>query len=524
MATFADFALLRASPSYGGAEIVRARRVGERGLEAPVHLALFGANSVRDAALEQRLLDLAEGSAHVEHDAVVHIAEVGRFEGSLYAITAPLEGVDLATLLEHDRRRRAKLDARFVLAIAFSLARVVQDLHELGDVWSAGAVGLSTLFPAGLRPEAVVLRPDGAVLLRVLSAADDGTPSAYRAPELDHELGGAAADVFAVIQVLRALLAVDVNAQAAPRLPEKSAALPTLLVGALQRRPEDRPTLDATLGTLRTAFADNAPNQAPAAVIEATLARDYAALVPGEPDDDDVTPDVLAELTGRRGLVVATRTLLYPQVARRAPPPSRARSVVATVEMKRPVVPTVAMRHPGEHERDDVDAVFTHEGDTSEGAAPSSFDITTSPPSMPPRSAPSDPARSSVLVLAAASIAGGVDKTQKQARDASLEVSSELFSSDEGSPWMTSVEAAVPGPADISVTPQEPLVPPPADEPATVLLARPEHATVAQAPAFAAPVFADSDLEHQDTIEMQQPAGPKPRDVTLPPLPDGKKR
>ncbi len=523
MATFADFALLRASPSYGGAEIVRARRAGDGGLEPAVHLALFGANSVRDAALEQRLLELAEGSARVEHDAVAHIAEVGRHDGSLYAVAAPEEGVDLATLLEHDRRRRAKPDARVVLAIAFSLARVVQDLHELGDVWSAGAVGLSTLFPAGLRPEGVLLRADGAVILRVLSAADATAPTAYRAPELDHEPGSAAADVFAVIQVLRALLAVDVNAQAAPRLPEKSAALPTLLVGALQRRPEDRPTLDAMLGTLRTAFVENAPNQAPAAVIEGALEREYRALVPAV-DDDEVTADVLDALARRRAEVLATRTILFPRVARRAPPP-RPRSVIATVEMLRPQVPTVALRRRGLPEHGDVDGVFTQEGATSEGEAPLSVDITTSPPSSPPRSAPSDPARSSVLEVAAATMGAGVDKTQKQARDASLEVSSELFSSDDSSPWMTPVDDGAQGPADISVTPQEPLVPPAdADAHATAVGARPPAPTVAQVPAFAAPVFADSDLEHQDTIEMKQPPGPAPRDVTLPPMPDGKRR
>ena len=45
----------------------------------------------------------------------------------------------------------------------------------------------SPLGRAGLRPEAVVLRADGAVLLRVLAAADAAAPTAYRAPELDDE-------------------------------------------------------------------------------------------------------------------------------------------------------------------------------------------------------------------------------------------------------------------------------------------------------------------------------------------------
>ncbi|MBI1945489.1 MAG: hypothetical protein HYS27_07325 [Deltaproteobacteria bacterium] len=522
MATFADFALLRTSSSYGGAEIVRARRVTEGGVEPPVHLALFGTQSVRDAALEQRLLDLAEAAAPLDHEAVARIAEVGRYDGSLYAATAAVEGIDLATLLEHERRRRAKPDARFVLAVAFSLARVVQDLHELGDVWAAGGVGLSVLFPDGLRPEAVVLRADGAVLLRVLAGAlaPAGAPTPFRAPELVEGAGSAASDVFATIQVLRALLAVDVNAQAAPRLPEKCAALPTLLVSALQKNPEDRPTLDATVDTLRAAFADNAPNQAPAAVITTALRRDLRALLPDERGDDAVPAAAIDEIARRRGSVLAGRTVLFPRVARRAPPPTRERSVVATVEMHRPVVATVAMRRLERHREDDVDRVFTQEGDTSEGASPSSLENTSSRPSVPPANSDSGAVRSSILDVAAASIGDSVDKTQKQLRDAALDVSSELFSSDDSSPWMAPVEVSGFGPADVAVTPQEPTLPP---------LPRPEPATVAVPPPFAAPVFADSDLEHQDTVEMKQPPGAAPRDVTLPPIPaesgpDEKKR
>lgn len=517
MATFADFALLRTSSSYGGAEILRARRVAENGVGPPIHLALFGAQSVRDAALEQRLLDLAEAAAPLHHDAVARIAEVGRYDGSLYAAAAAVEGIDLATLLEHDRRRRAQPDARFVLAVAFSLARVVQDLHELSDVWAAGAAGLSGLFPAGLRPEAVVLRSDGAVLLRVLAGAvaHAGAPTPFRAPELAEGLGSAASDVFATIQVLRALLAVDVNAQAAPRLPEKSAALPTLLVGALQRNPEHRPTLDAMVDTLRAAFADNAPNQAPAAMIVAALRRDYRALLPDERGDDGVPTKVIDEVARRRSAVVAGRTVLFPRVARRAPPPARDRSVVATVEMIRPVVATQAMRRLEGRREDDVDRVFTQEGDTSEGASPSSIENTTSRPSVAAVKSAEGPHRSSILDVAAASLGDGVDKTQKQMRDAALDVSSELFSSDDGSPWMASAEVAAIDPSDVAVTPQEPamVVPQPS-----------EPATVAVPPPFAAPVFADSDLEHQDTVEMQQTPGGAPRDVSLPPAPDDKKR
>ena len=175
---------------------------------------------------------------------------------------------------------------------------------------------------------------------------------------------------------------------------------------------------------------------------------------------------------------------------------------------------TVAMRRLEGHRQDDVDRVFTQEGDTSEGASPSSIENTTSRPSAPVASSADDPHRSSILDVAAASLGDGVDKTQKQLRDAALDVSSELFSSDDGSPWMEAVEVSSFGPADVAVTPSEPAV---------AAAPRPAPDTVAVPPPFAAPVFADSDLEHQDTVEMQQTPGNAPRDVSLPPAPDAKK-
>ncbi len=122
--------------------------------------------------------------------------------------------------------------------------------------------------------------------------------------------------------------------------------------------------------------------------------------------------------------------------------------------------------------------------------------------SAPVASSADDPHRSSILDVAAASLGDGADKTQKQLRDAALDVSSELFSSDDGSPWMEAVEVSSFGPADVAVTPSEPAV---------AAAPRPAPDTVAVPPAFAAPVFADSDLEHQDTVEMQQTPGNAPR-------------
>lgn len=468
MPSFADFVLLRTSPSYGGAEILRARRVGDAGAGEPVHLAMFGAQSGRDAALEQRLLDLAEAGAPLMHEAVARITEVGRYDGSLYATAHVADGVDLATLLEHERRRRATPEVRFVLAVAFSFARVVQELHDLGDVFTARAPGLAGLFPSGMRADAVVLRRDGAVLVRALAGApaEGSAPTAYRAPELAEGRASAASDVFTTIQVLRALLSVDVNAQAAPRLPEKCGALPTVLVGALQRKPEDRPLIDAVVEALRDAFADNAPSQSPAALIASALRREYRSLLPDDSGDDDVPTETLADLAQRRAAIAARRTVLYPQIARRAPVPVSGNHVV----------PTVAMRLPGGDASDVVGRVFTQAG----------------------------------IEIAVAGMADSAEQTQKLTRDAALDLGSDPSLVDDSSPWMSAVEVSSFGSADE--------VPPETDPPPS----KPQVETVAARPPFAAPVFADSDLEHQDTVRM--PLGPEeaPRDVTFPSSTDDK--
>ena len=486
MPSFADFVLLSAASSYGGAEVLRARRVTDRGVEPPVHLALFGSQSIRDAALEQRLLDLAEAGAPLAHEAVARIQEIGRHEGSLYATAHIAEGVDLATLLEHERRRRATPDVRFVLAVAFSLARVGQELHDLGDVFTARAPGLAGLFPSGMRADAVVLRPDGAVLVRALSGApvEATAPSAYRAPELAEGRASMASDVFTTIQVLRALLAVDVNAQAAPRLPERCGALPTVLVGALQRRPEDRPLIDAVVDALRDAFADHAPGHSPAELIAQALRREYRSLLADEPPDDDVPAAALAEVAGRRSATIARRTLLYPQLARRAPIPTTGNLVV----------PTVAMRVQDAEGSDGVDRVFTEEG--------ADVGLTAG--------------RLSVLDVAVASIADSGEQTQRLHRDAGLDLDLAAASSsaDDSSPWMSAIEVSSFGSADGSADG-------PADGPADGAVALPQPptaelpATVAARPPFAAPVFADSDLEHQDTVKMPQDPGRLPRDVSF---------
>src|SRR5689334_19947141 len=125
MATFADFALLRSEPSYGGAEVLRAKRVLANGAGDAVHLALFGDVQRERAA---RLASVASIAAQTAHDQVARILEVGTAGNALYAAAVPAEGVDVASILEQERRRKAVPDVAFSVSLALQLAQIAAEL------------------------------------------------------------------------------------------------------------------------------------------------------------------------------------------------------------------------------------------------------------------------------------------------------------------------------------------------------------------------------------------------------------
>lgn len=304
MATFADFALLRAVSSYGGAEVLRARRILPGGVAAPVHLALLGT----DKAVVRRVAAVA--GVQAPHDQVARIIEVGTYDGQAYAVADAVDGVELSAVLEHDRRKKATPDLALSLAVAGQLAQLSVELNERGDVWAAdGGTGLSALFPAGLRLDGVVLRADGKVAVRVLAGAvqDPARPSPFRAPELRNRKPSASSDVFLVTQVLRAMLSGDASATSAPRLTGPAASLANLLAAGLSASPDERLGLFMLVERFVQALASAAPRLKPAQVVAAALKRDYKVLAPEIAAAD---PDYAATATGLRGRLGAVRRAL----------------------------------------------------------------------------------------------------------------------------------------------------------------------------------------------------------------------
>ncbi|MBI1947454.1 MAG: hypothetical protein HYS27_17300 [Deltaproteobacteria bacterium] len=341
MSTFGAYSLVRAVPSYGGAEVVRARRWRAGRFEGAVHLALYG-----PAKIEQRLIASAEALAAARHDRVARIHEVGRCEGSLYAVADPLEGLDVRSLLEHDRSRRAAPDVALAVAVALALARTAAELLDK-DVWAgARGAGISSLFAAGLRLDALVLQRGGVSLRPLAGAADDpSAPTPFRAPEIGarYAPANAATDVFLIAQVLRALCAGDASAAAAPRLGRSGAALAPILADGLAAVPDERPGLDLLIDRLARALHDVAGDRSPAELIDAATAGERkVAIPPPAPDPEPSQDDARAAEVAQEAWIAW---------------PPEADDDVRTARS----LPAFALRSSGsDHEA--VDRVFTDEG------------------------------------------------------------------------------------------------------------------------------------------------------------------
>ncbi len=311
MSSFADFALLAAIPSYGGAEILRAQRILPSGAGPRVHLALFG----RKNDVARRVVDVAAAAANVEHPSLARIFEVGRYDGIVYGVADPAEGVDVASLLFAEKQRKKTPPPELALGIAVAVARVVVALHESGDTWAAApagpggaSAGLTSIFPAGLSPDLLFLEPGGEVRLRSLAAAavDPRAPSFFRAPDAAPTQ---ASDVYSLGRLLMALLSADPTGQEAPRLPASSPVI-RLLPRMLTAEAGDRFDLHDVVDRLEQALAPY--GLTPAQAVREALAGPYRAMVVDAASGFVPAPRVIDETRARLPFVYSSVQRLFP--------------------------------------------------------------------------------------------------------------------------------------------------------------------------------------------------------------------
>ena len=261
MSIFADFALLAAIPSYGGAEILRAQRILPSGAGPRVHIALLGKNS--DAAA--RAVSVAEAARRCRHGAVPRVLEVGRFEGVFFAVGEPAEGVSLPAIVASERGRG--LPGPLAVAVAVALATLADELAGAGTP-------LSLLSPFGLSPDALLLCPDGRLRLRTLAAiaSDPLVSAAFVAPELSWSTPSSASEVWTIAAHLRALLVQGA-------LPEDlDQAVRATLRSTLSPVPERRPDFADFERKLMPALGGRSPRQ----VVAEALAAKHRRLIVAE--------------------------------------------------------------------------------------------------------------------------------------------------------------------------------------------------------------------------------------------------
>ncbi|MBM4281048.1 MAG: hypothetical protein FJ137_09910 [Deltaproteobacteria bacterium] len=310
MSQFADFALLASLPSYGGAKILLAQRVLPGGPGPRVHLAMFG----RSEPIARRVVAVATAAAQLQHPALARIHEVALFDGVVFGVSDPAEGVDLASLLVAEKARRRTPAIEVAVGVALSVARVIVALHETGDAWAAdsrGAAGLATVFPGGLSPDLLFLDPQtGGVRLRLLASAagDPAAPSTYRAPEGRPSMAG---DVYSLGRLLMGLLAGDPHGLEVPRL--ASSSMIRFLPRLIDQRPDDRPTLADVVERLEAAM--NELHTTPEQAVQAAVNGPYKHLVVDAMPGLEVPPHVVDEIRMRLPWTYGAVQRLFPSMA-----------------------------------------------------------------------------------------------------------------------------------------------------------------------------------------------------------------
>lgn len=307
MGAFADFALLAAIPSYGGAEILRAQRILPSGAGPRVHLALFG----RSNDVARRVVAVAEAAANVDHVSLARIFEVGRYDGVVYGVADPAEGVDVSSLLLAEKSRRRTLPLDLVLAVGAAVGQVLLALHESGDPWAddGAATSIEAVFPGGVRPDVLFLEPGGAVRMRLLAAAatDPRVASPFRAPDASPSQ---ASDVYSLGRLLLALVATDPTGSESPRLAAEH-PFARLLPRMLEARAEDRPGLHDVVERLEALLQQSA--RAPASsVVRAALAGPYRGMVVDAASGFLPAPHVIDDVRVRLSAIYDTVFRLYP--------------------------------------------------------------------------------------------------------------------------------------------------------------------------------------------------------------------
>jgi serine/threonine-protein kinase len=242
-------------------------------LDRPVALKVVSPEVARDVVVRERLRREARTVAALDHPNVVPLYAAGEEDGNVYIVTRWVDGTELGNLI-HDG---GPLEAERAARIAAQIAAALELAHEKGVVHR------------DVKPSNVIVTPEDHVYLtdfglakrigtapgltsvdRVLGTVDYVAPEQIEGSEPD-----ARGDVYGLACVLYEMLTgeppfadhkggmakmwAQVNAEPPPvreRRPDVSPALEDVLVRAMAKAPEARPTAAAFRAAVLKAVGD----------------------------------------------------------------------------------------------------------------------------------------------------------------------------------------------------------------------------------------------------------------------------
>jgi len=116
--------------SGGMATLYLARRRGVGGFSRLVTLKLVHPHLVGDESVIKLFLDEARISAHIAHPNVVHVEDVGEYDGSYFIAMEYVHGVSLAELLARLDERHLRLRRKLCVWLAAQIAEALHAAHE----------------------------------------------------------------------------------------------------------------------------------------------------------------------------------------------------------------------------------------------------------------------------------------------------------------------------------------------------------------------------------------------------------
>jgi serine/threonine-protein kinase len=157
----ADFEIVAKLREGGMASFYLARRVGPAGFTKPVGIKVVHEHLASERALVDMFLDEARLCARIAHPNVVHVEELGEFEGMFFLAMEYVHGASLSRLMNRLASSRRRLSPEIACAI---VQRAADGLHAAHEAKDAGDRPLEVVH-RDVSPQNILLSTHGHVKL-----------------------------------------------------------------------------------------------------------------------------------------------------------------------------------------------------------------------------------------------------------------------------------------------------------------------------------------------------------------------